>query len=248
MGKIGQMGYNLSKEMPERYANTPRRDDWIRASHKSIVPLAPVACYRSFFVSAKNGKPCKKCGGNEWYNDGHCVTCTNERQRRYYRDNPEPKKANAKKWKQQNPDRKKELDSRWQKENKDRANESKQKWLRNNPGRAKEAARGWRKRNPDKKMAIEENRRARKNNTGGSYTGPEWKALVESYGGRCLCCGRTDVRLTVDHIVPISKGGSSDIGNIQCLCVQCNSSKGNKTIDYRPRTGLGRWIQKKLFE
>ena len=159
---LGQMSYNTDKRNAEAIHEYPPAWRLVRASHMSIVPLAPVACHRSFFVSAKNGKPCNKCGGNEWYNDGHCVTCTNERQRRYYRDNPEPKKANAKKWKQQNPDRKKELDSRWQKENKDRANESKQKWLRNNPERAKEAARGWRKRNPDKKMAIEENRRARK--------------------------------------------------------------------------------------
>ena len=45
--------------------------------------------------------------------------------------------------------------------------------------------------------------------------------------GRCEYCGRPD-RLTVDHIVPISKGGDSRRENLQCLCKPCNSRKGNR--------------------
>ena len=37
--------------------------------------------------------------------------------------------------------------------------------------------------------------------------------------------------LTVDHVVPISKGGSNDISNIQPLCCNCNSKKNAKQID-----------------
>lgn len=46
-------------------------------------------------------------------------------------------------------------------------------------------------------------------------------------GNRCLHCGTSD-NLSVDHIVPVFRGGSSDIENLQTLCVPCNSSKGSK--------------------
>ncbi|WP_445955593.1 HNH endonuclease [Yeosuana sp.] len=48
----------------------------------------------------------------------------------------------------------------------------------------------------------------------------------------CLKCG-SDNKLTIDHIVPISKGGSNDFSNLQILCEKCNSLKGSKVADYR---------------
>jgi 5-methylcytosine-specific restriction endonuclease McrA len=50
-----------------------------------------------------------------------------------------------------------------------------------------------------------------------------------------LCCDKKR-KLTADHIVPVSKGGTSNISNIQPLCGPCNSSKGAKTVDYRRET------------
>lgn len=56
------------------------------------------------------------------------------------------------------------------------------------------------------------------------------KHLLFMYGNMCQGCYRSlKVKyLTVDHIVPISKGGKSDIENLQLLCVPCNQVKGNK--------------------
>jgi 5-methylcytosine-specific restriction endonuclease McrA len=76
-------------------------------------------------------------------------------------------------------------------------------------------------------------RRARKRKNGGDYTLDEWNNLCEKYGNRCLACGRTDVLLTVDHIVPLKLGGKNDISNLQPLCKSCNCKKHTKVIDYR---------------
>lgn len=76
-------------------------------------------------------------------------------------------------------------------------------------------------------------RRARIAQTGGSYTRSEWRKLCEFYDHRCLCCGMKFQRLTVDHVLPLSKGGTNNIQNIQPLCRSCNSRKHDKEIDYR---------------
>ena len=55
--------------------------------------------------------------------------------------------------------------------------------------------------------------------------------------GRCAACEEAK-RLTVDHIIPITKGGSNHLKNIQLLCRSCNSRKGNKhSVDFMQATG-----------
>ena len=78
-------------------------------------------------------------------------------------------------------------------------------------------------------------RRTRVTGNGGSYTLIAWHALCKRYGFRCLSCMRKlpYLKLTVDHVIPVTKGGSSDIDNLQPLCQPCNSQKNDRTIDYR---------------
>ncbi|WP_294537598.1 HNH endonuclease [uncultured Rhodoblastus sp.] len=49
---------------------------------------------------------------------------------------------------------------------------------------------------------------------------------------KCVVCGATahdGAKLEVDHIHPVSKGGSDDIGNLRTLCQDCNSGKSDST-------------------
>jgi 5-methylcytosine-specific restriction endonuclease McrA len=93
----------------------------------------------------------------------------------------------------------------------------------------------WRKANPRRWAALQATRRARKTLAGGNYTTEEWESLCIKYDHACLWCGKKEpeIELTADHVIPVIKGGSSDIGNIQPLCRSCNARKGTKIMDFR---------------
>ena len=48
-------------------------------------------------------------------------------------------------------------------------------------------------------------------------------------GYQCVYCGSSE-NLTLDHIIPITKGGSDDQDNLACCCKCCNSSKNDKLL------------------
>lgn len=84
--------------------------------------------------------------------------------------------------------------------------------------------------------AAKNRRKARLNGNGGTFTGQEWMALCEKFGNRCLGPGCQVVgqeNLTVDHVIPLAKGGRNEISNIQPLCHACNVRKSDKVEDYR---------------
>lgn len=62
-----------------------------------------------------------------------------------------------------------------------------------------------------------------------SLSHQEWKETMIFFGGACAYCGCTpkrNDRLTKDHLVPMSLGGLTVVGNVVPACRSCNSSKG----------------------
>lgn len=56
-------------------------------------------------------------------------------------------------------------------------------------------------------------------------TTEEMAEVFRRYGHRCIKCN-TEYDLTVDHKIPLAKGGDWSMDNLQLLCRKCNSSKG----------------------
>ena len=59
------------------------------------------------------------------------------------------------------------------------------------------------------------------------FTAQERAAVYNKTEGHCAICGEfvpyTD--FTVEHIIPLAKGGSNDLSNLQCACSVCNRIK-----------------------
>jgi 5-methylcytosine-specific restriction endonuclease McrA len=55
-------------------------------------------------------------------------------------------------------------------------------------------------------------------------------ALIQRDGYKCAICGTIE-NLSIDHIIPLSKGGSDEIENLRILCRTHNSEKGDKIIE-----------------
>lgn len=150
----------------------------------------------------------------------------------------------TKKWKENNADYFKQINKNWKKTHPRQHAQHNKKWASENPAKIQAMNKDWRNRNPEYGSNWRKNnldkirnyalvRKARLVGNGGELTTEEWRTILDFYGYRCLRCGRTDVKLTIDHILPISLGGTHTIDNVQPLCGPCNSGKRDKHIDYR---------------
>lgn len=117
---------------------------------------------------------------------------------------------------------------KWYAENKTRLKEKYKKGA----GAYREKSKKWREDNPDKFIATIMRVKLRHKEIEGSFTAKEWRDLKKQYKNRCVACGAYG-RLSVDHVIPTSKGGTGYITNIQPLCLDCNRRKSDKSVDYR---------------
>ena len=57
------------------------------------------------------------------------------------------------------------------------------------------------------------------------------RALFARDGWRCVYCGTSSGRLTLDHVIPRSKGGESIWENVVTACAPCNLRKGDRSLE-----------------
>jgi 5-methylcytosine-specific restriction endonuclease McrA len=90
--------------------------------------------------------------------------------------------------------------------------------------RARSAA--WKKANPDQANTQNRNRRALRAAAKGTHDESDIQALFKLQNGRCAYCGKRIKTYHVDHILPLSKGGTNEPRNLQLTCGKCNLTKG----------------------
>lgn len=198
-------------------------------------------------LSLFDGKVCKKCGEckprTSFATNKQCVggrrpTC------RVCSRNPETLRAAKARYHQRHA---KEIIAkvrRWTEENREYARNRqriyRQSVIAKDPEafrqKRREQARTLRQRDPARARASAVCKEAKRKKAPGKWTGRQWTALLNHYGHQCMRCSSAE-DLTADHVVPIAKGGSNTIDNIQCLCRSCNSKKHLNTVDHRPDQG-----------
>lgn len=162
----------------------------------------------------------------------YCKVCTNARNKKWRDENPEQWQRinieSTKEWRKKNPEKQREL-SRTQN----------RQWKKKNP----EAYRAIQRRSNKKRLIThpDDNRRtsreyARRLQAAGGKISQDIKDLLyEDQGGLCAYCGvdldSLDHTHHIDHVIPLSRGGTNDYDNLVCCCRPCNSSKGGKLLD-----------------
>jgi len=197
-------------------------------------------------------KKCKLCGKKkkltEFYKDKKapdelfytCKQCELNRSHEWWEshkdDNDRPRRLEVKKkYYRNNKARLDEVNKQWAKDNPEKRRAILQRSYLKSPEKFGERSDKWRSENPDKARSIWFTRRARESGADGKITAKEWRELKKKYNYACLCCSRREpeIKLTLDHVVPLVKGGKNIISNGQPLCQSCNSKKGTRIIDYR---------------
>jgi 5-methylcytosine-specific restriction endonuclease McrA len=112
-------------------------------------------------------------------------------------------------------------------------------WISRHPEKYAEYTGRWRKLNPDAAKAVTQAYRARRMAAEGRYTAEDVQAIHVMQKGKCAYCkSRLGTSYDVDHITPLSRGGSNLRSNLQLTCRSCNAHKRSKDpIDYAQQLG-----------
>lgn len=213
--------------------------------------------------SCGQDKPLEQFGTSKRSADGRssrCRECVAADSRKRYAANREEKLAQNRAWyyankaarsaqiaayRAEHPEIARKSARRYRARNVEKVSAYGKAYFQANRERFREWAKQSRQRRPERRRAEFHSWRARAAGVSGSFTEAEWLALLDACNWSCVRCGRhvsdlesiypgREIALEVDHIVPLSRGGSGAIDNIQPLCSGCNNQKRARSEDYRP--------------
>ncbi len=119
------------------------------------------------------------------------------------------------------------------KKHKQKRLEKNQRYAERYPERVRATNRLWRLNHPEKIKEYHKTRADRLRANGGKCGLVEWLTKCAVYKNACAYCGST-CRLTIHHIIPVSKGGPSSIDNLVQACQSCNSRIHDRIVQPPP--------------
>lgn len=148
---------------------------------------------------------------------------------KYYIDNKDKIISRCAKYQVRNRERTNNKNKIWKTLNKDKVSLTNKRYRLNNSDKVSLAAKAWSIKNRDKTRSYVINRRCRLKNAEGEHSLSDIKYIITKQKNKCANC-RNSVKdnYHIDHIYPISKGGSNNKHNIQILCPTCNVTKNAK--------------------
>jgi 5-methylcytosine-specific restriction endonuclease McrA len=177
-------------------------------------------------------RSCFRCGDPQPEATGktrYCKPCQKAYHREWYLRNRERRLAMSREWKRANEERYKaqQHEYRTTPERREAGRLSMAKWRAENPERAREMWREWAQRNPDKRREKFQRYKARLRNA------PVVEIIDRAYvydrdNGMCHICRRKVARksFTLDHLVPLARGGEHSTRNVRVAHFSCNSRRG----------------------
>ncbi len=174
-----------------------------------------------------------------------------KRSRRYYKENKEKIKASVKRYREENKEKVVASKKKYRQENKEILKKKDAAYYQVNREQVRKQANGytashteanraraaaWYKEHPERGKANAKvaghRRRARKASVGGKFTKVDIQNMYVSQGAHCYYCSVSiEEAYHIEHMTPISRGGSNWIDNICLACVPCNRTKGVKTAE-----------------
>lgn len=109
-------------------------------------------------------------------------------------------------------------------------------WAENNQEASKAIQRRWLTNNHEMNRQKSHRRRVRQQMAGTYQVSKD--EIHKLSRGSCFYCGSVE-RIEIDHVMPLSRGGTHSIGNLVSACLKCNRSKGSKTITEWRRARIG---------
>lgn len=122
--------------------------------------------------------------------------------------------------------------------NKESIAEDQRVYRKINRERVKEYMRTYHKTHLEERKALRRRRRARQRSAEGRHTGADIKRQYSAQKGKCYYCGKkVRDKYHVEHVVPLSRGGSDGPDNIVIACPACNLAKHDKLPHEWPQGG-----------
>ena len=201
----------------------------------------------NFCIKCEKYKVLERFYKNKNYKSGYinrCKDCLKDydsaRKSKYYKENREIYLKRTLEYARKNRKKKQAYYSVYYKKNKDYINHKNRKYNHENQEKVNEYYKEYRQTDKGKEVAYNRDLKRRSNKNNVDFTKVERKKMLDEANWKCQKCNikvhddrisyNSPNKANIDHIIPISKGGTSEPSNLQILCRLCNLKKADKVL------------------